>query len=301
MTNEYSDCYFDSFQEEYNIKKGFIDLFETNIFLRDNCRYIEVYNEKVKENRYNPKYFNDAKFDEEDLDGDYSELHYTKPKTEESTEEKKEGKKKEKIIKIKKVKKVFLIIKERKRGRKMLTTASLLKRKHDKNSGDNIIQKIKRHFVTGTMSFINKKYKEYLSKNKGKYRPLLKKINPIIYRNYSTKDNQNFLNITLSKLFSGNISNRYIKLIRINSINYNKDNINALTKDNNAKEINDILNLTVKEMYQKFIKNEFVEFNLDKKLIEINQKYGKDYKTKFKTKAEKFIDICEGKKKIKGL
>ena len=85
--------------------------------------------------------------------------------------------------------------KKRKKGRMSMVNRPLYQPKHDKKSTDNIISKIKRHFVRSTLNYINKKYNEFLStKITEKKRILLMKIIPNSYKVYSRKANQKFLN-----------------------------------------------------------------------------------------------------------
>ena len=200
---------------------------------------------------------------------------------------------KEPIFSIKKSKKIFSIKKERKistkKGRRHLNKFFASKAKHNKNSGDNITTKVKRQFINRTFNYINKKYKEYLSKNKLKKHILLKRIDPTIYNNSSKKNNQEFLGLYLYQLFSVDISDKYSNFIKSHSKRYNKEQIESLIKKNKAKEVIDILNLTVKEMYEKYINNVIEDFCLEKDLIEIEEKEGTEYKNKYKAKAEKFL------------
>ena len=198
---------------------------------------------------------------------------------------------KQNIFSIKKVKKVFLIKKTsrngRKRGRMTLKNRPSYKPRHDKNSGDNIILKIKRHIVEKTRKYINQKYEEYLSKEKTKKnRPFLKKIIPDSYKIHSNTANKEFLNITLYQLFSTDISHKYNGK---NSRDYNRKQISKLFEENKAKELIEIMKLTMKEIYELYISNEIEGFNLESDLIEIEEKNGKDYRKKFQKKAENLI------------
>lgn len=198
---------------------------------------------------------------------------------------------KQNIFSIKKVKKVFLIKKTsrngRKRGRMTLKNRPSYEPRHDRNSGDNIVLKIKRHIVERTRKYINKKYEEYLSKEKTKKnRPFLKKIIPDSYKIHSSTANKEFLNITLYQLFSTDISHKYNEK---NSRDYNRKQISKLFEENKAKELIEIMKLTMKEIYELYISNEIEGFNLESDLIKIEEKNGKDYRKKFQKKAENLI------------
>ena len=126
-----------------------------------------------------------------DYDNDEDKIHYSEGKTEENSKEKKDIKTKNTVFKIIKTKKIFTIKpkEERKKGRLSIGNRPLYQPKHDKKSTDNIISKIKRHFVRSTLNYINKKYNEFLSKKKTENkRTLLKKIIPNSYKVYSRKE-----------------------------------------------------------------------------------------------------------------
>lgn len=216
---------------------------------------------------------------------------YTITKSNDNSEPKK-SKVKNTIFEISKSKKIFSVdhnIKTiRKRGR-FKRNLSSEKPKHDKNSGDNITQKVKRHFINNTFNFVNKKYKEYLSSKNKKYKPLLMKIDPNSFKIYSKKTKQEFLNMYLKDFFSVDISKKYSKLTKIHSKDYNKKQISLLYQKNKAKEVIEILNLTIREMYVKYISNEYDDLKLNTELNKIEKIEGEEYKNRYKERAEKFI------------
>lgn len=287
-----------SFNKEYEPKNGFKNLLKTNPYLEKNYIMTEMIYEKGKEFEINREdYFDYPENFEEKNNDDTEERFFTNQKTNDNTDNKR-------IFKINKVKKIFLIKKEiqfkKKKGRKKKDTFVSSKSKHDKNSQDNIIQKIKRNFVSNAMNYINIKYKDYLIKNGKKEENLLKKINPEICKNYSTEDNKNFLESDLRQLFSNNISKKNTKIIRKYSKEYNKIRINNLLEKKEATEVINILELTVKNLYKKYISNEITEFNLNDELNTMAKKHSEEYIAKYRTKANNFIKFCEGKvKKLK--
>ena len=212
-------------------------------------------------------------------------------KTRENTQIK-ANKEKKNIFIAKKVPKVFMIKKidkhQRKKGRRSSKDRSSCKPIHDKNSIDNISIKIKRHFVEGTRNYINEKYKEYLSnkeiKKKDKF---LLRINPNCYRynKYSIQTNKEFLEWPLYQLFSSSISRKYKNC----SEDYNRKQIKKLFDENEAKEVIEIMRMTMKEIYIKYINNEITDFNLEKDLIVFDKKYGEDYKNRFRQKAKNLV------------
>ena len=164
--------------------------------------------------------------------------------------------------------KIFNIVKKVKKGRPKKYID--YKGKHHNNRPDNLIIKIKRFFIKNNIEFINNKYIQYLAKNNIKTsRSLLKPISQHYITDLNPKRNLEFFNKTLKDIYSVDISKKF-KI----SPKYNKNNIDELYKDKNAKEIIDILNLTVKEMYDNFIKtNELGDFeNLELFLENINKK-----------------------------
>ena len=183
---------------------------------------------------------------------------------------------KKKIFQSKKVKKVFLIRKkeknERTKGRLPLGHRPLNIPKHNKNSVDNIATKIKAHFVKKTLKYINKKFNEFLLQKKQKKETLLMNIKPNSYNIFSKKANQNFLKLKIHELFSADLTNR----IRRFPKDYNRTQIKSLLKKKEATEVINIMNSTVKEMYEFYSSNEITDYNLESDLNEISQKNGKE-------------------------
>ena len=186
-----------------------------------------------------------------------------------------------------------------KRGRlKKGIAIPLNKTKHDKFSQDNLFQKIKVHFILKTFTYINELYKKYNIRRNKKNQPLLKRIDARIYKVFSKKLNKQFLSLKLSQLFSAEISDRYSNFLRNNSKDYNKRQIDLLIKENKATEVIEILNLTLEEMYQKYISNEMDEFCLNNDLVKIEEKEGIKYKEIFKENAENLISMLNKRSQI---
>ena len=70
-----------------------------------------------------------------------------------------------------------------------------------------------------------------------------------------------------------------------------------MIKNNEAKEIIDILNTTVNDMYEKYIgKNDTIPgYNLENDLKKIEQRNGKEYAEKYKITALNLIKILNKK------
>jgi len=260
---------------------------------------------------------NDSNIDENDNDNVNEEkiIHF-QTKTEESNTRTKETIPQNIIFKVIRNKNISSKKnkEKRKKGRMSMVNRPLYQPKHDKKSTDNIISKIKRHFVRSTLNYINKKYNEFLStKITEKKRILLMKIIPNSYKVYSRKANQKFLNLYLYQLFSQDLSDRITEY----SKDYNRKQIKFLYEKNEAKEVIEIMNLTVKEMYKIYISNKIPEYNLEKDLnyiikeknqenneeegnknIEENAKENIVYKSRIKNIAENLIYFLnrEGKR-----
>ena len=186
----------------------------------------------------------------------------------------------------------------RKRGRLEKNALPLYELKHSKLSGDNLILKIIRNFINVCLNYINKTYEENIKEKK--YEPLLRSIDPKIYNVYSNKKIYELFNKTLGEVFSSDISKRNSYFLSSHSKDYNKIAIKLLKNDNKQKNLVEILNLTMKEMYEKYLNNNLGEFNFENDLIQIEKKEGTEYKIAYEKKALKLIDIINEKgKKLK--
>ena len=172
---------------------------------------------------------------------------------------------------------------------------------HDKFWNDNIIQKIKIHFLKEARNYVNSEYKKYFKKKypKGKYRKLIK-MTERNYENYlNNKNKQAFLLIKLSDILSGKVSNRYSN--EIDKINYNKKNIEKLIEEGEPKNLVDFISKTMEDTYEIYIRegeNKIQEFNFENDLCkikdEINGK-GESYKEKYKNIAKDLLKIINNK------
>lgn len=265
----------------------------------------------------NNKYDSNSEYNDDD-----NSRFYTKTNT---------APKKKKIFQLKKVQRIFSIRKrdrnERKKGRLPLNRRPLNIPKHNKNSLDNIATKIKAHFVKKTLKYVNKKFNEFLLRNNRKKKTLLMNIKPDSYKKFSKKANQNFINLKIHQLFSADLTNRIREFPKY----YNRTQIKSLFEKNEAIEVIEIMNSSVKEMYEIYSSNKITDYNLESDLKETAEKNGKekehdsnsneegidegseneeeekgeeegkDYKDKYKNTAEKLIDLLDGKIKRKDL
>ena len=162
---------------------------------------------------------------------------------------------------------------------------------HTKYRQDNIIQKIKIHFINSTMDLINRKYNEYLNIDSKKR--LLQKIKPNFTKIWKKKGNQEFLEKKLKDVFSEELSERCSTFH--DKKNYNKEQIEKLYEKNKAKNVINILDKSLKEMYRIYImeNNGMKEYNLKYDLIQIEQKNGKEYAQEYNKKAMDFLNLFD--------
>lgn len=206
-----------------------------------------------------------------------------------------EGKKYFDIIKVKKKEETMKKKKNKEYknlGRKKKNSSSEPS-KHDKRSDDNITNKIITNFINSFRDSINKRLSNFL---KSKYKKkLLQKIAPI-NKIYKTIDEiKIFFTKTLGEIFSAEISDRCTTFK--DNKNFNKKLIDDLRKNSDAVEINDILNQTVQEMYEKYISNTIPEFNLDNDIKKIETKEDdEDFITLYRKKALNLIKNLKEKK-----
>ena len=202
-----------------------------------------------------------------------------------------ENQKKSLIFDIKKVNK--------NKGRRKQSHPELYKEDavHTKFREDNVINKIKIYFINSTMSLINKKYSEYLKSKPGKR--LLQKIKPNYSKIYKKKETQEFFNKKLSIIFSEELSGRCSTFE--NKKNYNKIQIDNLIEKNKAKEVINLLNKRLEEMYEIYITNDTNKkiegYHLETDLEQIKLKNGEDYAQMYKETALNLLDIINNKRK----
>ena len=136
------------------------------------------------------------------------------------------------------------------------------------------------------MAYLNKKYLEYMGMESKK---LLEKIKPNFTKVWTKKENQQYLKKKIKDIFSQTLSNKYKRYPK----NYNIKQIEMIIKNNEAKDIINILNKSVKDMYDIYIdeNKKIEEFHLDYDLIKIEKRNGKDYAKEYKIKALNLINI----------
>ena len=212
---------------------------------------------------------------------------------------KKEKKKqdKAKIFWIEKIDKKKKNMGRRKKEKKYKTKAS-----HNKFNKDNIVRKIKIHFLNAGIKYINKKYNEFqklkLKRTKQKFLQKLEQK----YTDYLTKKEEKiFLSKKLNEILSDTVSKR----CKNHNKDYNKKNIKKLINNGEPKNLIEFLDKTIEDVYRIYIsdeKDKIPEFNLENDLTlieeDINEK-GENYKIKYKEYALDLITILNEPEKIK--
>ena len=198
--------------------------------------------------------------------------------------------------------KIFYILNRNSQGRNLgrlrRDIIPLYEVKKDKFDKNNIFQKIIRNLVFSALTLINKTYEGSQIENKSE--PLLRSIDAKEYNVYSNQKIYEFFNKTLGEVFSADISKRNSNFLRTHSKDYNKNIIETLKKEDKEKNVIKLLNLTVKELHEKYIKEEISGLNFKKDLIKIEKDHGIDYKDKYEKMSLELNDIINKKgKKIK--
>ena len=146
--------------------------------------------------------------------------------------------------------KIFNIKKEIKLGRKK--KSSVKKGKHDKYVTDNIIRKFKVHLLKNIFNFVNSCFLINKCKNKRKnIINVIKKLSSFDIKSISKEDNLKWLDTPLKIIFSQNITTKIINCDK----NYNNRLIKRIYEKGEEKEVIEILNKTIREMWNIYINN----------------------------------------------
>ena len=148
---------------------------------------------------------------------------------------------------------VFKILKDNNTNKGRIKKNSKYIGIHNKFSQDNIIRKIKGRFQEKCRIYINNEYKNFLRNNEHttKVNNLLQRINPKVSRKIQRDENLKWLNSKLYEVFSENVSEK----CSLYEFDYNKKQIEKLYKENKATNVINILNKSVKYMFDAFIQN----------------------------------------------
>ena len=173
---------------------------------------------------------------------------------------------------------------------------------HDKFNKDNIVRKIKIHFLNAGIKYINKKYSEF---QKLKLKPTKQKFLQKLqqkYTDYRTKKEEKiFLSKKLNEILSDTVSNR----CKNHNKDYNKKNLKKLINNGEPKNLIEFLDKTIEDVYKIYIseeKDKIPEFNLKNDLSSIEEdmnEKGENYKIKYKEYALDLISILNEPGKIK--
>ena len=169
--------------------------------------------------------------------------------------------------------------------------------KHSKFTQDNIIKKIKASFIEKSMNYINREYELYMNKHQyKKIKKLIQRISPAKSREITIKKNLLWFQSKLKDVFSSKLSTKCI----LYEPDYNKNTIDELYKNNMAKNVIDILNKSVKEMYYiysqdieidgfKTLKDDLI--NLREKMKNYNEENIEEYLENYKKTAQNLEKI----------
>jgi len=203
----------------------------------------------------------------------------------------------EKIFLIEKIDKKKKHMGRRKKEKKYRTKAC-----HDKFNKDNIVRKIKIHFLNAGIKYINKKYNEF---QKLKLKPTKQKFLQKLqqkYTDYLTKKEEKiFLSKKLNEILSDTVSKR----CKNHNQDYNKKNLKKLINNGEPKNLIEFLDKTIEDVYKIYIseeKDKISEFNLENDLTSIKEdmnEKGENYKIKYKEYALDLISILNEPGKLK--
>ena len=206
-------------------------------------------------------------------------------------------------------KKMFDTIKlNKKQGRLSKEEKKSIEGNHNKSKEDNITQKIKTRLLEQIYNYVNYEHEKFWLKSKN-YQDqkqinsvkLIKRISPKEISNNTREGNLNWLSLKLKDLLSLNLSSKYTKF----EPDYNKKRIKNLYEKKEATKVIDILEKSVKYMYEIYINNIKIDGfgTLEDDLIvlrkEMEQDKEKDidqYLIKYEKTAKNFEKIILSKK-----
>lgn len=245
------------------------NIFESDSRINTNYENIEDFNERVLDQSFDKndvdiKFFdnqNDNNMNDNEIS--QNEMYYVKREEKNNTSSSGHNgnslsitKTKTSNIKIQKTikftpkssEKIFKINKVNNKLGRIGKIKKSIKGKHNKCCQDNIIQKIKVSFQERIFNYINQKYEQYLLTNHLVKPQLIKRISPVESKKIKKDDNLLWFSLKLKDLFSMELSSKYTKFGK----NYNKNSIDILYKENKAKDVINILEKTVREMFYEF-------------------------------------------------
>ena len=176
--------------------------------------------------------------------------------TPKNTNKSKENGNKEKFKEI-----IFKIIKIKRKNNKKGRMKNILKQKffckHNEFSSDNVRGKIINNFIIKIMNYVNKQYSIFMNGHKKKkVIKLLQRINIKKCKSIKKEDTNSisWFDLKLKEILSSDLSKKCASY----PTEYNKNIIEDLYKNNKAKNITDILDRPVKELYKIYIEDNIV-------------------------------------------
>lgn len=178
----------------------------------------------------------------------------------------------------------------RKRGRRKIRSNEPFEMAfHTKDNDDNIKRKVKTHFHNFIIAYLNVLMKNTL-KTKRQYK--FRKMSSKMTQNITISYNKKLLETSIKDIIiqvSDKFKNKDINFLLIGKITQNKE----------SNVLNDVLNITYKDMLQnyylkstaKIFENEKYDESYEKHIQNLINKYGYNYAMKFKQNAEGFIDF----------
>ena len=144
------------------------------------------------------------------------------------------------------------------------------------------------------MNYLNNLYKNNPDNNKRIVKRFLRKIKTDFTKPLNNDKILEYFPKTLRQLYSSKLSDKF----KINK-DYNKNNIDKLYQENKAKDIIELMNKTLEDVYEKYINKKIPEFNLYNDLNEIKEKEneGNDYIDRYEKIALKLITTYKKRKK----
>ena len=91
-------------------------------------------------------------------------------------------------------------------------------------------------------------------------------IKPNSYNKFSKKANKEFLRLNIQQLFSADLTSRITGFQK----DYNRTQIKSLFEKNEATEVINIMNSSVKKMYENYSSNKIADYNLESDLKAIS-------------------------------
>jgi len=192
----------------------------------------------------------------------------------------------------------YVIKSKRKRGRRNLKSGEEYDLAlHTKDNDDNIKRKVKTHFHNFIVAYLNMIIRNTL-KTKRLYK--FKKMSSKITQDITISFNKKLMDTSIKDILvqvSNKFKNKDINLYYIEKISQIKES-NSIN-NGNINTLNDILNISYKDMMNNFylkstkrlFENEKSDESFEKHIENLMNKYGYNYAMKFKQNAENFVSF----------